>query len=337
MKICCIALSVFFLSMISCNQNEQKTDDFPELSGPYLGQSLPGSGPEVFAPGIIGTGMFTRDIAISPDGKELFYSVAIGNYTYSTILYTKQINGKWSTPEVAPFAASAKTMDLEPAFNPAGNRLYFISSRPVDGNETGGQDIWYVERIADGWSDPVHPGTPLNTDAGEFFPSFTNDGYLYFTREAAGDPLNGIYRSKITDNTFTEPERLPEQVNCGSTRFNAFVSRDHSYIIVPAADMKDAYDQVDYYIVFRDKNDQWSQPLNMSEQINKDNSRGWSPFVSPDGNYFFFMSNKSEDIPVSDFSYKKLVELYNDPMNGNATMYWMKADFIEELREKAVF
>ena len=44
-----------------------------------------------------------------------------------------------------------------------------------------------------------------------------------------------------------ETELLPEQVNCGANRFNAFVSPDESFVIVPAAGMEDAYDGVDYY------------------------------------------------------------------------------------------
>ena len=32
-------------------------DSFPVLKGPYLGQPLPGDEPQVFAPGILSTGM----------------------------------------------------------------------------------------------------------------------------------------------------------------------------------------------------------------------------------------------------------------------------------------
>ena len=83
------------LSLYSCNNSPDSgsTDlPFPDLSGPFLGQSLPDSIPELFAPGVVSTGMFTRDVAITPDGKEIYFCVAIGNYTYSTILHTKEIN-----------------------------------------------------------------------------------------------------------------------------------------------------------------------------------------------------------------------------------------------------
>lgn len=56
--------------------------NFPDLSGPYLGQALPDTIPVLFAPGVVSTGMFTRDVTITPDGKEIYFCVAIGNYTY---------------------------------------------------------------------------------------------------------------------------------------------------------------------------------------------------------------------------------------------------------------
>lgn len=370
------SLSILLLNNGCSSSGKDETNSFPELSGPYLGQSPPDTLPVLFAPGIIGTGMFTRDIAMPPSGDEIYYCVGIGNYTYSTILYTKMEGNKWTQPDVVPFATSGKVFDFEPAFSPDGNRLYFLSARPDpnagaggpqqqderlqqeekgDGEapgdqdnmlqqeekegieEPGDQDIWYVDRTEEGWGEPVNPGAPLNSDGGEFFPSVTRDSFLYFTHNDKGNMLNEIFRSRIYRDSFGTPELLPPQVNCGTNRFNAFVAPDHSYAIVPAAGMEDAYDQVDYYITFRNPDDQWSRPVNLGAAINKENTRGWSPFVSPDGAYFFFMANWSDEVPAPDLTWEKLRQLHASPRNGNADIYWMKADFISKLRTQAVF
>ncbi len=88
-----VAAVILATALVSCTSPVSKPETetaFPKLSGAYLGQVLPDSIPTLFAPGVVSTGMFTRDMAISPDGKEIFFCVALGNYTYATILFTRR-------------------------------------------------------------------------------------------------------------------------------------------------------------------------------------------------------------------------------------------------------
>ena len=328
-------MGLILMITLSCSGpvgNHAAEDSSSDLSGPYLGQHLPDTLPVLFAPGIVSTGMFTRDVAITPDGKEIYFCVGIGNYTYSTILYTREVDGLWMQPEIVPFSGGPGVMDFEPALSADGSRLFFLSNRPDGDEAVGDQDIWVVERSEEGWGEARNLGEAVNTDGGEFFPSLTKDGTLYFTRNAKGSGLNQVYRSRWMEGAFQDAELLPEQVNCGTNRFNAFVAPDESYMIVPAAGMSDAFDGVDYYLVFRKQDDRWSEPINMGALINQDNARGWSPYVSPDGEYFFFMATRTTDVEAADWTYEKLLELNNSPGNGNADIYWMDAGFIEDLR-----
>jgi hypothetical protein len=108
-------------------------------------------------------------------------------------------------------------------------------------------------------------------------------------------------------------------------------------MIVPATGMPDAYDGVDYYIVFRDQEDNWSEPINMGAEVNQDNALGWSPYVSPDEKAFFFMATRTNEIEEADWSYKNLKNVYDSPENGNADIYWVDAGFFRILKEKALF
>jgi len=101
---------------------------------------------------------------------------------------------------------------------------------------------------------------------------------------------------------------------------------------VPAVGMEDAFDGVDYYLVFRNRDDRWSEPVNLGALVNRNNARGWSPYVSPDGEDFFFMATRTTEIKAADWNYETLKELNHSPENGNAGIYWMNADFIEKLR-----
>ncbi len=323
------------MSIVGCSGD--KTDSFPVLSGPYLGQRLPSEEPELFAPGIVTTGLITRDIAITPDGKEIYFCTATPGYKYTTIMVSKEIDGKWTEPESAAFARKADYMFLEPHITPDGTKMLFLTNLPdaSDSGTHGDQDIWAVDRVGDGWGEPYNLGEPINTDESEFFPSVTNDGTLYFSRAEKSSRLHHIYRSKLVNGIYQESELLPESVNCGTTRYNTFIAPDESYIIVPAVGTSDSRGGADYYIVFRDKNDNWSDPVNLGDKINTDAALEFSPYVTRDGKYFFFTSarNNLKLDPLSDkITVSKLIDLTNSPENGNGDIYWMKADFIEKLR-----
>ena len=68
---------------------------------------------------------------------------------------------------------------------------------PIKGSEKeGNEDIWVVDRIGKSWGKPYNLGEPICTEDAEFFPSLTNDGTMYFTRQFKGGNTNIIYRSK---------------------------------------------------------------------------------------------------------------------------------------------
>lgn len=332
-----IILLLAVLFICSCNQQ----NSFPNLKGDYLGQPLPGKEATVFAPGIICGDMYERDVAMTPDGKEMYFGMVVGNNTYSAIVMSRQVEGKWTKPEVAPFCRDLNIRNLEPHITPDGKMFLFVSNRSTEDTENGEDnwDIWAMDRVGNGWSQPYNLGAPINTEVGEFFPSVTQDGTLYFTREEP-NRLNGIYRSRLVNGKYTQPERLPSQVNCGRSRYNAFIAPDESFIIVPAFAGPGSLGGTDYYIVFRNQNDQWSQPLNMGEKINSTSGFEWSAYISPDSKYLFFMSVREENresfesVPLT---MERMQQRQRTPDNGNPNIYWMSAAVIDSLEKNAIF
>ncbi len=332
---------IVLLALMGCmgipGCTNENTDSFPYLSGPYMGQLLPGEDPELFAPGIVTTGLLTRDIAMTPDGKEMYFCIATAGYRYTTIMVSKEVNGKWTEPEIVSFAKKPEYMFLEPHITQDGKKLLFLTNLP-DANDTGefgDQDIWAVDRMGDSWGEPYNLGEPVNSDGNEFYPSVTNDGTLYFSRADKGTRIHFIYRSKFIDGKYSEPEKLNDKINCGTNRYNTFIAPDESYMIVPAVGMPDSRGGTDYYIVYRDKNDNWSDPINLGDKINTAAALEFSPYVTKDDKYFFFMSARYEvdiDPVLEKITLAKLLKKVNSPENGNGDIYWMKADFIETLR-----
>jgi len=317
-----------------CNPRTASVEkyEFPELSGPFMGQIPPGDIPELFMPDVISTGLYTRDMAITPDGNEIYFCVS--SMGYNLIFFTRQKNGYWTEPVPASFITDNKYMYYEPCISHDGTKMLFLSNMPVDeGEEFGDQDIWVVDREGDAWGIPYNLGPPVNSEGSEFFPSLTNDGTLYFTRQENSSQENSIYRSRLVDGRYTMPEKLGPEVNCGTNRFNAYIHPDESFIIVPVIGMEDAIGGADYYIVFRNDNDDWSAPVNMGPDINNATGSEWSPYISPDGLYFFFMASKQPEAePPEILTLNYLRDHLDRPQNGNADIYWVKADFIQSLR-----
>jgi hypothetical protein len=316
---------------------------FPSLTGEYLGQTPPGDSAELFAPGIVSAGMHTRDVAMTPDGSEIYFGIIVGGL--SVIMQTRLQDNMWTKPEVASFSDNPAYLDLEPAISPDGSKFYFLSTRPRPGTEPDAadfgrwvnQDIWTMDRIDDGWGEPYNLGPPVNSDAPEYFPSVTQDGTIYFTREDPETRESYIYRSRLLDNTFAEPEKLGLEVNSTSSQFNAFIAPDESYLILSTAGRNDGFGGADYYVVFRDDDDNWSGPFNLGDRINTARGGEWSPYVSPDGRYLFFMSSRppTPTTHPDRITHDYLKQLHNRAPNGDAAIYWIDAGFIEELRPAA--
>ncbi|MBE3095654.1 MAG: PD40 domain-containing protein [Planctomycetes bacterium] len=310
---------------------------FQDLAGPYLGQKPPGLAPELFAPGLVSTGGFERDMAISPDGREIYFGVAGPAYQYTAVVVTRLVGGHWTEPEVVAGFDDPRYLSLEPAMSPDGNTLFFLSTRPnpVAGAKAGNQDIWTLTRTPGGWTAPANLGPPVNSSLPEYFPSVTRDGTLYFTREEAGSRASSIWRARREGSGYRAPGKLPAQINSGRSQFNAFVAPDESYLIVPIDGRPDSIGGCDCYVVLRSADDRWSEPINLGPAVNTAGSQEFSPYVSPDGKYFFFMSSRLAR--PERLTFRLLRELQDRPGNGNADIYWVDAGLITSLRAKAVF
>lgn len=300
-------------------------------AGPYLDQPAPGERAELFAPGIVSDGLANRDLAITPDGREIYWSTNLREFGVSVILYTRREGDGWTAPEVAPFSREPGRAFLEPALSPDGKQLFFVAAAP--GGEAS--DIWVMDRAGDGWGEPRKLGPPVNTPGKEYFPSLTRDGTLYFTKEGGAPGEEAIYRARPVEAGYGEPERLPAQVNSGRSQFNAFVDPDERYLIVPVWGREDSLGSVDYYVVFRSPDDRWSEPVNLGPRINSASGREYTPYVSPDGRYFFFMATRTPDdpdYPPGGVSREWLQAAHSRPENGLSDLYWIDASFIERLR-----
>jgi hypothetical protein len=281
---------------------------------------------EVFAPGIVSTNLYERDIAISPDGNEFIYT--LGDYKQSRRCLVNIIkNGKkWSKKEILSF--SGQYNDIEPFFSADGNRLYFASDRPVNGDTIRTDyNIWVSERTSHGWSEPESLPPGINTVGDEFYPSLGKNDNLYFTSARENGPgKEDIYLSRYVQGNYTEPVPLDTNVNSAAYEFNAYVNPEENLIIFSSYGRKDDMGGGDLYYSKKDHTGAWSPSVNMGPLINSENL-DYCPFLDiPRGNFYF----TSDRVKTQSGKIKNVTDidhLANGLLNGMGNIYFVASDF----------
>src|SRR6185369_15608545 len=194
--------------------------------------------PVIFGEGVISTGDFESHPAFTPDGMTLYFLKSTPMFSFWTIVVSHFVDGRWTTPEVAPF--SGRYSDADPFITADGKKFYFISNRPVPGKTTRDLDIWVMDKTPNGWSEPRNLGKPVNSDAQEWFPTLASDGTLYFgSSRAGGRGATDIYRSQFINGNYQEPENLGSAINTEFDEYEPLIAADQSFLIFMAASRPD--------------------------------------------------------------------------------------------------
>ncbi len=321
-----LIVALFGLFLTGCLDKSQKPKLRPaESEWRYFGQAFPGAQPEIFSPDIISTNRDERDFTMSPSGNEIFYTLVLPAKNLSVIVYLVHDGAFWSQPKAASF--SGQYSDLEPAFSTDGNKLFFASKRPLNSEDTTNDwNIWYVERVTTGWSDPIALNPMINTENDEFYPSVAQNGNLYFT--AKRDDSFGhedLYFSEFDENKYNSPVNLGDSINTSLYEFNAYIAPDESYLIFSSWGRKDGFGGGDLYISFRNKNGVWNKTRNLGANINS-KQLDYCPVVTVDGKYLFFTSQKMKATLQNNTqrSLETLLGLADDIENGLGNIYWVE-------------
>lgn len=244
-------------------------------------------------------------------------------------------------PEIfAPGLVSTKDLEIEGVFAPSMKEFYFVRQKKgeepklnvtkykngawhkPDVERRSGEisisadgDTMYLgnkyrERTASGWSEEKSIG-PLF----EKFPIMrltvsAAATYVFDEREEVGT----IRYSRLVDGKREEPKEFGKEINTGKWTAHPFIAPDESYLIWDS-EREDGHGKSDLYISFRKEGGSWGPAINMGEDINTEDEDAYGS-VTPDGKYFFFQS----------------IDL--DEGEGEANIFWVDAQVIEDLRHK---
>jgi Tol biopolymer transport system component len=225
----------------------------------------------------------------SPDGQSFYFTRAANKIT--NIYISKYDGRQWTEPVLAPFT-EGRYSDADPAFGPDG-KLYFISNRPARQPDTlMDYDIWRVSPLAGGrWSEPENL-KGINTDSAEYYISFTANGNLYFASSRPGGfGEEDIYVSRPAGQQYSQPENLGAAVNTDKSEYDPFISPKEDFLIFTSSNRGDGFGAADLYCSKLKGGKEWLQAANLGKSFNT-STREFCPYLSPDGKYFFFSSER---------------------------------------------
>jgi hypothetical protein len=303
MKYIGISITLLF-SILACSSKSYSQDQFPIPDGPYLGQTPPGSTPEIFAPGIVNRekstdleGMFGSDMNtfyFVREGEEYGGVVTVGEFKGGKVSYGLAVieykNNKWQQSVVTKAAS-------EPSISPDGNTIL---------SKTG-----YIERTSDGWSQMKSLGEPF-ASISIMRSAIASNGTIYFDTYSK-DMDTPLRYSRLVDGKYETPISLGPQFGIGRYTAHPHIAPDENYIVFDS--VRDVgQGSSDLYISFRKADGAWGPAINLGDKINTDASEK-NPSVSPDGKFLFFDRRTKRG-------------------NADVTIYWVDAKIIETLRHK---
>lgn len=244
----------------------------------YLGQTPPGNAAVIFGKGVVSKGNTHGRLTISPDGKEMLWTVIpdMSQPGACILMHIACENGKWTEPGIPPFAAGG--ISGGPQFSPDGKKLFFNYSE----NSLSERKTLYVEKTCSGWSEPKNDGVLLKSNS-----SFTKSGLVYFLSALNGKVWNmGIYYARYTGVGYGDIHPLDSVINSPYIDYTPYISPEDDYLLFSSS-RPSTKEDMSLCISFKNENGTWASPQKMNKKIDFLEGARF-PSISPDGKYIFF-------------------------------------------------
>jgi len=260
--------SIFVLIVFSFTAYSGFTQSIPGRNL-YLGQIPPGSTPKIFSLEVT-PGFFAAErIAISNDGRDIYYSQLKGYYpnTGESIRKYSFSKGKWSGP-VTLFEGYAA-----PALSITGDTMYI---------ETNFETYIAVKKHSE-WTSPKRILRGL--DSAHYYQVTKNGNYYISTKSGQGAGLSDWCR--LSKNyTDTIASSLGRPLNTAGENLDFFVSWDESFMIVT--------NRPRLGISFKTDDGSWTTPKNFGPKVDF-GLASWGGYVTPDNKYMFYTTGTKPD------------------------------------------
>ncbi|MGB3467137.1 MAG: OmpA family protein, partial [Cyclobacteriaceae bacterium] len=191
-------------------------------------------------------------------------------------------------------------IEHSPLLSPDGKRLYF--SRQYHPDNIGGvddnEDIWYSELdpVTGEWQPAKNIGSPLNNSGPNFISSINQVGdetvlLLGNRYESKGRMVSGVSMATIDkDGNISKPKNIDIEDDYNYSPNADFFIADNQEVMLMSVERDDTEGNRDLYVSFKKKNEDWTAPKNIGNNINTIGEEA-SPFLANDQSTLYFSSN----------------------------------------------
>ncbi|MFD2166652.1 hypothetical protein ACFSJY_10280 [Thalassotalea euphylliae] len=295
MKLSALVLGMLIVSNVALAETPDYQTKPLRLSGPYLGQKLPGDTPVVFAPGYVSREHRDNSGFFSPDLKTFYFTRKYKNSDKWSLVSFKVTENIWHESVVMERIG-------RPLISPDGQTMH-LGNKYMTLNGEAAEPEWSTVKS-------------LGKDFEQFrVMRLTSSLDGLYVLDEVGPGGTGLLRySELVDGKRQTPKPFGKEINTGQWNAHPFLAADGSYLIWDG-ERESGQGDGDLYISFRLPNGKWSEALNMGDSINTEASESGA-YVTPDGKYLFFNRNM------------------NHPQNyDNIDIFWVSAKIINKLRE----
>ena len=231
----------------------------------------------------------------------------------------------FNEPEKLSDAINSPDEEVMPKLSPDGRTLFFgrVLHNGNVGGRFSGSDIWTSVYGKGRWEKAKNTDYPFNSRENNALIGMSADGKTaYLFNASSSKKLNGIYFSRRTGKTWSDPEFVPIS-GLDNQGFAGFYVSPEFDVIVISMNGRESRGEEDLYITLKDAAGNWSRAKNLGPAIN---SAGFesAPFLSPDKKRLYFTSNGHEGYGDADIFYSDRLydsyETWSTPKNLGQTV-----------------
>jgi len=186
--------------------------------------------------------------------------------------------------------------EIAPVISPDGQTLYVArQGHPSNEGPEKLYDIWYTTRQTDdSWGPLVRMGKPINNEGDNLVISVSPDGNTLlleglYAPNGSYISDQGISISHRTGKGWSMPKKILIKDFYNLNEYESYCPTADRSILIMSVERKDTYGQKDLYVSFKNKDGDYSIPLNMGPELNTFLNEG-TPFIAPDNKTLYFYS-----------------------------------------------